>query len=178
MKQQKGAVVKHDKAADFEKWRFQQAVELEHSRKQLEDERRKFEQEQKEFARQKREFEYTKSSEMDHIKQEQHLFDLKWKILEDELKKLASDKERFEKQKDFYSRVNDYESSHRKSVSNVLKGEMFFTGVNNELTLKKRYKDLIKIYHPDNLGGDTGTIQEINREYDALCKKLDARHKK
>ena len=40
----------------------------------------------------------------------------------------------------------------------------------NELALKKRYKDLIKIYHPDNLDGDTGTIQEINREYERLKK--------
>lgn len=177
MKQQKGAVIKHEKTADFDKWRFQQAVELEHSRKQLEDERRKFEQEQREFARQKREFEYTKNSEMNHIKQEQHLFDIKWKILEDELQKLASDKQHFEKQKDFYSRVKDFESGHKKSGSNVLKGELFFTGVNNELTLKKRYKDLIKIYHPDNLGGDTGTLQEINRQYDKLRKKLDAGNK-
>ncbi|MGN0342869.1 MAG: molecular chaperone DnaJ [Roseburia sp.] len=177
MKQHNSAVVKHENASDFDKWRFQQAVELEHSRKELENERRKLEQEQKEFARQKREFEYTKNSEMDHIKREQNLFDIKWKILEDELKKLASDKQHFEKQKAFYNRVNDYESSHRKSVSNVLKGELFFTGVSNELTLKKRYKDLIKIYHPDNLGGDTGTIQEINREYEALRKKLDTRYR-
>ena len=42
----------------------------------------------------------------------------------------------------------------------------------DEISLKKRYKDLIKIYHPDNLAGDTGTIQEINREYDKLKEKL------
>lgn len=34
--------------------------------------------------------------------------------------------------------------------------------------LKKRYKDLIKIYHPDNVAGDTRTVQEINKEYEKM----------
>ena len=38
----------------------------------------------------------------------------------------------------------------------------------NEDALKKRYKDLIKIYHPDNLNGDKDTIQEINMEYEKM----------
>ena len=50
----------------------------------------------------------------------------------------------------------------------VVKGELFFIGVQSEIALKKRYKDLIKIYHPDNMCGDTETLQEINREYDRL----------
>ena len=41
-------------------------------------------------------------------------------------------------------------------------------GVGNEKSLRKRYKDLIRIYHPDNDAGDTETIQEINREYEKL----------
>ena len=55
-------------------------------------------------------------------------------------------------------------------------GEMFFMGVGNEKSLRKRYKDLIKIYHPDNLNGDTGTIQEINREYQVLMQKLEVKY--
>ena len=50
----------------------------------------------------------------------------------------------------------------------IIRGDKFFAGVTSELALKKRYKDLIKIYHPDNVSGDTDTVQEINREYDAL----------
>ena len=30
-----------------------------------------------------------------------------------------------------------------------------------QIALKKRYKELIKIYHPDNLGGDARAIQAI-----------------
>ena len=54
----------------------------------------------------------------------------------------------------------------------VVSGELFFIGVSSSDSAKKRYKDLIKIYHPDNLEGDTGTIQEINKEYDELIKRF------
>lgn len=45
---------------------------------------------------------------------------------------------------------------------------IFFHGVRNPLSLKKRYKDLIKIFHPDNIAGDKEIIQRINKEYEML----------
>ena len=48
--------------------------------------------------------------------------------------------------------------------------KLFFKGVDSELALKKRYRELTKIFHPDNLNGDTDTLKCINREYDALKK--------
>ncbi len=96
------------------------------------------------------------------------------KELEEELQKLATEKEQVKKQKAFYQKVSDF-TAHNSSVSsyvsgnNVVKGDMFFSGVGNKQSLKKRYKDLIKIYHPDNLDGDKDTIQEINSEYNKLC---------
>ena len=45
---------------------------------------------------------------------------------------------------------------------------VFFRGVRNPLALKKRYKDLIKIFHPDNVAGDKDIIQRINKEYESL----------
>ncbi|MBR1391094.1 MAG: molecular chaperone DnaJ [Lachnospiraceae bacterium] len=177
MKQQNNAVLNTEDASEFENWRFQQTVELERTRRKIEDEKKTLETARRDLERQKKEFEYTRSNEMDHIRREQHLFEMKWKMLEDELQRFAADKQRFEKQKAFYSRVNEYEAAGKKATSAVLKGDLFFTGVSTEGSLKKRYKDLIKIYHPDNLNGDTKTIQEINREYDALRKKFDGRRR-
>jgi DNA-binding cell septation regulator SpoVG len=71
--------------------------------------------------------------------------------------------------------VNDYERRNetpKKHSESVVKGEMFFIGVGSRQALKKRYKDLIKIYHPDNMNGDGSTAQEIMREYDKLSKVL------
>lgn len=44
----------------------------------------------------------------------------------------------------------------------------FFKGVATIDELKKRYRDLLKIYHPDNQAGDTSVSQEIQKEYDSL----------
>ena len=101
---------------------------------------------------------------------------MKVKILEEELVKLASEKEYMERQKAFYSRVNEYERSNSynsysdNEETNVVKGEMFFSGVVSKQSIKKRYKDLIKIYHPDNVDGDNSLVVEINKEYDHLCQ--------
>lgn len=139
---------------------------LEEERKALDEQRRSLERERREFSRRV-------EIEDRRLEQQQRLFDMKFRILEEELQKLATEKEHVEKQKAFYNRVNEYESRNAnryvETESNVVKGELFFSGVGSKQSLKKRYKDLIKIYHPDNLDGDTETIQEINSEYNKLC---------
>ena len=40
-----------------------------------------------------------------------------------------------------------------------------FRNANNPLTLRKRYRDLVKVFHPDNLLGDEELMQMINKEY-------------
>ena len=62
--------------------------------------------------------------------------------------------------------------NNQKALPDYSLGEIFFRGVESKQSLKKRYKALVKIYHPDNIDGDHNTIQEINREYDHLCKVL------
>lgn len=141
---------------------------LENERRALEEQRRTLERERQEFTRRV-------EIEDRRLEQQQKLFDMKFKILEEELVKLATEKEHVQKQKAFYQRVHDFESynsnTQRNSAptDNIVKGEMFFSGVGSKQSLKKRYKDLIKIYHPDNLDGDKETIQEINSEYNKLC---------
>ena len=48
---------------------------------------------------------------------------------------------------------------------------LLFAGADHPASVKKRYKDLIKIFHPDNTAGDTGMIQKINEEYEKLKKE-------
>jgi Ca2+/Na+ antiporter len=45
-----------------------------------------------------------------------------------------------------------------------------FAGVASESELHKRYKDLLKIYHPDNQTGDTAMSQKIQEVYEKLLK--------
>lgn len=153
----------------FQQWRFKQEIKLEHQKQELQEEKRELEKERKEFEREKREYTLWQKSEDGRLKNESKLFQMKWKILEEELKKLADEKQQVEKQRNFYRFVEEHEKKTQAKIpSTGGKAEMFFVGVGSEHALKRRYKDLIKIYHPDNLDGDTVTLQEINREYDRL----------
>lgn len=133
----------------------------------LKEERKEIEKERKKLERERKDLLSEIQVERRRMESERKLFEMKWQLLEEELKKLADEKAYIERQRRFYEQVREHERQTEIPV-NVVKGEMFFVGVASEKMLKKRYKDLIKIYHPDNLEGDTGTIQEINREYDRL----------
>ncbi len=49
--------------------------------------------------------------------------------------------------------------------------DALFLGVNSYLMLKKRYKDLMKMYHPDSMGGSKDMVYAINRSYEKLLKQ-------
>lgn len=48
----------------------------------------------------------------------------------------------------------------------------WFAGVTTIEELRKRYRELLKQYHPDNDGGSVEVTQEINAEYDRLFADL------
>lgn len=51
----------------------------------------------------------------------------------------------------------------------------YFNNINTLEALRKQYKELLKIHHPDN-GGNVANMQEINAEYDRLFKLLKDKH--
>lgn len=145
-------------------------IEIEYKKKALAAERRHLDEERQKLKKDKRDFDRYRKLEKQKIEQNKRLFDNKWRILEEETRKLANERIYVERQKAFYEQVK--RSLSEQEERRVIEGDMFFIGVNNEGSLKRRYRDLIKIYHPDNVGGDTGTIQEINREYDYLKERF------
>ena len=48
----------------------------------------------------------------------------------------------------------------------------YFAGVTDIETLRKRYRELLKKYHPDN-GGSVSEMQSINAEYDRQFADLN-----
>ncbi len=48
----------------------------------------------------------------------------------------------------------------------------FFAGCNSLESANRKYKSLVKLYHPDNMDGDTSALQEINIQYSAIKKRL------
>ena len=51
----------------------------------------------------------------------------------------------------------------------------YFNNINTLEELRKQYKELLKIHHPDN-GGNVADMQEINAAYDQLFKVLKDKH--
>lgn len=105
--------------------------------------------------------------EQKQLNLEKSLFKQKWDILENAYKELHEEQEQFEYEKQ--KLLQERESYCYAQPNRIgLASSFFFKGVNNSLALKKRYKDLIKIFHPDNIAGDKETIQLINQEFHDL----------
>ena len=48
----------------------------------------------------------------------------------------------------------------------------FFAGCTTKESVDKKYKSLVKLYHPDNMDGDTAALQEINIQYDKAKRRF------
>ena len=53
----------------------------------------------------------------------------------------------------------------------------WFAGVKTVEELRKRYRELLKKYHPDNENGSIEATKEINAEYDRLFSILSQENK-
>lgn len=81
------------------------------------------------------------------------------------------DDEYYEDYDDEESDDEDYESEDYDSeASERLSSFNFFAGCNSKESADRKYKSLVKLYHPDNMDGDTAALQEINIQY-AQAKK-------
>ena len=139
-------------------------------RQELEKRHKELEKAWNDLLKEKREVE----ARIHTLEQQEKQFEMKWEMLIRETQQLADDKQQFERKKKFYEHVqsNVQEEYSVTTSENVVSGEMFFSGVSDKKALKKRYKDLIKIYHPDGDAGDTATVAEINREYEDLKSQM------
>ena len=157
---------------EFEMWRKEETERLETGKQNLRRQTRQIEQERIQLNIEKAHFYRQQEFQETKKKHEEHLLEMKRQILEGELYKLAEEKKQFEQKKSFYDQVEAYQKEDIRTKPASIHGTMFFAGVNSMGSLKKRYKDLLKIYHPDNKCGDTDAIQEINREYKRLLEQM------
>lgn len=142
------------------RWVFEQIIKINEKDKELEDERKLIEIQKGMLERQKRR-NLLLSKQLENQK---NLFDKQWQIMENGFRQLALDKERFEREKLVYRDTVYREARRGMNYSENVK--LFFKGVDDSNSLKKRYKELLKIFHPDNTHGDSQLIQAIMSEYE------------
>lgn len=109
----------------------------------------------------------------EELERRSRLFDMQWKLLEHELLQLAGEKEKLKKEQAFYNEVKKQNNKNYPGMESGIVPKMFFLGVHDELSLKKRYRDLLKLFHPDSMNGDVNAMQAINKEYEELKRAYD-----
>ena len=72
---------------------------------------------------------------------------------------------RIEAEKRAYRAKQAHLEDNHSDFSKKNVAEILFGNITNPLALRKRYRDLVKIFHPDNLYGDEELAQQINKEY-------------
>lgn len=170
-------------------WLFQENMRLEQERQNLERQKKDLEQEQRELKKAKDKFLRERTSfkeemnllnrrcvlERRRLKDENLFFDKKLEILQNGFRQLDADRRSLERERISFEREREILSG--RSASDLYGDrsvvEMLFRNATNPLALRKRYKDLIKIFHPDNPAGDEELVQMINREF-ARRKREDA----
>lgn len=133
------------------------------------DERAELKRQQQLLEYERQEFLRAKAYEEKRLEEEKRLFNTEWEMLEEGWRLLAAERARLEREFSVHldSDEMDFVVIGDVSVS------LLFCGVKTMRSLKRRYRDLIKIFHPDNAAGDTMVIQQINAEYEALKKKFE-----
>jgi hypothetical protein len=153
-------------------WLFSENIRVQAEQKKLLEMKNHFLKERMQFQEEMKALNQRVTAARQRLKQDEQFFNKKMDILKNGFSQLEEDRKAFEREKAAFRRKEE-ELGHRRSL-HFLPGEkeVFFAGVKNQLALKKRYKDLLKIYHPDNLAGDKEMMQQISREYEHLKREL------
>ena len=156
-------------------WLFSENIRVETEKKKLQEMQNRYLKERVQLQEETKLLNAKISASQQRLKQDELFFDKKMQILKSGFAQLDLDRQAFEREREQERRKwrqrQAEEEDYRRPLSSTDVGVMF-AGVKNLLALKKRYKDLLKIFHPDNIAGDKAVVQEINKEYERLKREL------
>ena len=159
-----------EKLNDLKRWLFEENIRLEIKQKELNELHEKFINEKVAFVEEMKAINLRNVSERKRLKDEEMFFDKKMEILKDGFRTLKEDRRKLERE------MEEFEASRRLGMSDISSPDLshlsendfdsiaavLFANITNPSMLRKRYKDLVKIFHPDNLCGDERLSRAIN----------------
>ncbi len=157
-----------DELAQLRLWLFKESVRLENQESALSERYARLEADEMSFKEKMDAAEKKLENASKKLNNDKALFDQRLRILNNGFDQLNADKKKLESE---FIRLEREKAYQREDEYDAL--DLLFRGVNSPLTLKKRYKDLMKMFHPDNICGDAEMVQLINQEYAALCRQFD-----
>ncbi len=148
-------------------WLFRENIRLENEKKELAASQEKFLKERVRFQRELEDLNRRTVMERKRLKEESLFIEKKLAILQNGFKQLEEDRRSFERQRKELAQRRTGSLFPEPEIGRDCEDsvKLLFRGTSNPLALRKRYKDLMKIFHPDNLSGDGELVQLINREY-------------
>ena len=162
-----------DNTEEEKRWMFMENVRLVHERQEIDVEKERLEREKRDFMRLRRRKENELATKEKHLARQKDLFDKQWGVVEKELHRIAKDRDRISKERAYIEREKEILRIEQSKSSNyTVSNGAFFVGVNSEASLKRRYRELIKIYHPDSGNGDEATLLYINKEYENVKRRF------
>jgi len=82
----------------------------------------------------------------------------------------AYDEEDEDEAEDYEDEDEEYEEKNSRAASD---SPGFFFGCNDERSIKRRYKELCKVYHPDSGNGSAEVFARITDEYNSLIAQYN-----
>ena len=155
-----------DQLKELRKFLFTERIKLDNEKKNQEEMFKKIQAERESFREEMRILNSKVLNERKRLKDEQTFFDKKFDILKNGFASLEMDRKAFEREK------NAYLSGRNNTPLNNQNISYMFSGVTSYLGLRKRYKDLMKIFHPDNLDGDERMVIAIKEEFEKLKERF------
>lgn len=161
---------------ELKAWLFRENIRLEAAAKELKHMQEQFLKEKVQFQEEMKLLNRKVAGERQRLREDNQFFEKKMEILQNGFRQLDHDRRRLDKE---WARLTAEKDLLEEHVIYGTHAEVsaFFQGVRNPLALKKRYKDLIKIFHPDNVAGDKEVIQRINKEYERLKEHYEKEFK-
>ncbi|MBO4902364.1 MAG: hypothetical protein J5518_06190 [Lachnospiraceae bacterium] len=159
---------------ELKRWLFGENIRLRGERLELKELRIELEEERQNQDTDRQIYLNHIAQERKEIRKEEELVAEKLEIIKKGFAALDADRRELkEREARLTAReaVLDTKLKYSYTAENPEVADVLFMGVTSYLMLKKRYKDLMKMYHPDSVGGSTDMVLAINRVYDKLLKQ-------
>lgn len=162
-------------------WLFRENIRVQNERQELDMMKDKFFQEKTLYQKEMDALNQRITVEQKRIRDENTFFEKRMEMLQDGFRKLEADRNQLDAEKEQLKNEKEQLEQEKKRLKQKLKSDkpykgdiyvnpedyvkLLFRNAETATDLRKRYKDLMKIFHPDNNGGDEELVQLINKEF-------------
>lgn len=162
-----------DELNTLKAWLFKENIRLQTERGELKSREDELVKERRQFQMEMEEANRRLAIDRRQLKQDEVFFDKKMEILKNGFAQLDLDRRKVERDRLMLEADQNAYAGYARQERSTSMAEMLFQGVNSPLALKKRYKDLIKMFHPDNIAGDHEMVLVINKTYEELKQNYE-----